>query len=60
MKYVVKMGSVSMLHIPSFIKTYSGIQKLLGGWGGFADTQNGDLISLYLFFQNTGSRLVWP
>jgi hypothetical protein len=28
-KYAVEMGSVAMLHIPSFIKTGSGIKKLI-------------------------------
>jgi hypothetical protein len=31
MKYGVKMGSVAIIYIPSFIKTGSGIQKLVGG-----------------------------
>jgi hypothetical protein len=31
MKYVVEVGSVAMLHIPSFIKSGSGIQKLIRG-----------------------------
>jgi hypothetical protein len=31
MKYAAEMGSGAMLHIPSFIKTGSGIQKLTGG-----------------------------
>jgi hypothetical protein len=30
MKYALEMGSVSMMYIPSFIKTGSGIQKLIG------------------------------
>jgi hypothetical protein len=38
MKYAVEMGSVAMIYIPSFIKTGSGIQKLMGG-GGRGDTQ---------------------
>jgi hypothetical protein len=29
-KYAVEMGSVATIHIPSFIKTGSGILKLLG------------------------------
>jgi hypothetical protein len=28
MKYVIEMGSGAMIHIPSFIKIGSGIQKL--------------------------------
>jgi hypothetical protein len=38
MKYVVEMGSGAIMYIPSFIKTGSGIQKLMGG-GGYTDTQ---------------------
>jgi hypothetical protein len=30
-KYATEMGSRAMIYIPSFIKTGSGIQKLLGG-----------------------------
>jgi hypothetical protein len=49
-KYAVEMGSSATIYIPSFIKTDSGIQKLIAG-----DTQThrwqGDLISLLLFFQ---------
>jgi hypothetical protein len=30
MKYVVQMGSVEMINIPSFIKIGSDIQNLLG------------------------------
>jgi hypothetical protein len=39
------MGSGAMIYVPSFIKTGSGIQKLMGG--GYIDThrQQGDLIS---------------
>jgi hypothetical protein len=29
MKYAIEKGSGAMLHIPSFVKTGSGIQKLL-------------------------------
>jgi hypothetical protein len=47
MKYANEMGSVAMIYIPSFIKSGSGIQKLIGGGG---DTQrymqDGDRISL--------------
>jgi hypothetical protein len=31
MKYAIEMGSGAMIHIPSFIKVGSGIQKLVGG-----------------------------
>jgi hypothetical protein len=37
MKYVVEMGSGPMMYIPSFIKTGSGIQKLM--WRGYTGTQ---------------------
>jgi hypothetical protein len=30
MKYAVEMGSVAMIHVPSFIKTGPGIQKFIG------------------------------
>jgi hypothetical protein len=30
MKYVVEMGSVAMIYVPSFLKIGSGIQKLIG------------------------------
>jgi hypothetical protein len=29
MKYAVEMGSFAMIHIPSFMKIGSGIQKLI-------------------------------
>jgi hypothetical protein len=35
MKYAVKMGSGALMYIPSFIKTGSVIQQLMGGWGGY-------------------------
>jgi hypothetical protein len=31
MKYAVEIGSGVMTYIPNFIKTGSGIQKLIGG-----------------------------
>jgi hypothetical protein len=31
MNYAVEMGSGVMIYIPGFMKTGSGIQKLLGG-----------------------------
>jgi hypothetical protein len=34
MKYAVEMGPGAMIYIPSFMKTGSGIQKLMGGGGG--------------------------
>jgi hypothetical protein len=53
MKYIVEMGSVAIMYIPSFIKTGSGIQKLIAG----IHKQHSDLISLLLFFQNIESKL---
>jgi hypothetical protein len=32
MNYTVEMGSDAMIHIPRFIKTDSGIRKLIGGY----------------------------
>jgi hypothetical protein len=32
MKYAVEIGSGAMIHIPSFIKIGSGIQKLIRGY----------------------------
>jgi hypothetical protein len=37
MKHAVKMGSVAMTHIPSFIRIGSGIQKLTGGIKRYTD-----------------------
>jgi hypothetical protein len=55
MKYDVEMGSGAMIYeyIPTFIKIGSGIQKLIG----VIHRQQGDFISLLLFFQNKESRL---
>jgi hypothetical protein len=53
MKYAVEMGSDVMIYIPSFIKTGSGIQTLMGG----IHRQHGDRINLLLFFENKESRL---
>jgi hypothetical protein len=46
MKHAVEMGSVAMIHIPSFIKAGSDIQKLIGE--GYTDTyrQEGDPVIL--------------
>jgi hypothetical protein len=45
MKYAVKMGSVAMIYMPSFIKIGWGIQKLIGkdaqthtGWRSYKPT----------------------
>jgi hypothetical protein len=52
MKYAVEMGSGAMIYIPSFIKTGSGIQKLIGWGGGCSQTQHGNRIRLLLYFQS--------
>jgi hypothetical protein len=55
MKYVVEMGSVAMIYIPSFIKIDSAIQKLIGGIHRHTDAQthrqHGDCVNLLLFFK---------
>jgi hypothetical protein len=38
MKYAIEVGSGVMTYIPSFMKTGSGIEKLMGG-GGFTDSK---------------------
>jgi hypothetical protein len=50
MKYAVQMASCGMIYIPSFIKTGSAIQKLHIQ----THRQQGDLISLLLFFMRNG------
>jgi hypothetical protein len=47
------MGSGAVIYVPSLIKIGLGIQKLIRG----IHRQQGDLISLILFFQNKESRL---
>jgi hypothetical protein len=54
MKYAIEMGAGAMIYIPSFMKIGSGIQKLLGGTQ--THRQQGDLISLLLFFHNKESK----
>jgi hypothetical protein len=48
MKYAVEMNSDAMIYVPSFIKTGSAIQKLIGE---HTDThrEHSDLISLLLY-----------
>jgi hypothetical protein len=53
-KYAVEMRSGAMIYIPDFMKTGSGIQKLITGG---IHRQHGDHISLLLLFQNKKSRL---
>jgi hypothetical protein len=62
MNHANEVGSGAILYISSFIKIRSGIQKLRGGGvNRHTDTQmnnqDGDRISLLLFFQNKESRL---
>jgi hypothetical protein len=56
MKHAIEMGSGAMIHIASFIKTGSVIQKLIG-WDSQIHRQQCDFTSLPLFFKNKGSRL---
>jgi hypothetical protein len=55
-KYAVEVGSVAMIYIPSFRKIASGIRKLIRRCL-HTQREQGDLISLLLFFQNKESRL---
>jgi hypothetical protein len=55
MAHAVEMGSGAMIHKPNFIKIGSGIQNLIGG--KHTQRENGDCISLLLFFQNKEGRL---
>jgi hypothetical protein len=50
MKYAVDMGPGAMIDIQSYIKMGSGIRKLIGGIHIETHRQQGDLISLFLFF----------
>jgi hypothetical protein len=52
MKYAVGTGSGAVIYIPSFIKTGSGIQKLMKG-NTQTHSQYDDLISVlkFLFFK---------
>jgi hypothetical protein len=62
MKYAFEMGPGAMIHIPSFVKIGSGIEKFDGGGThthSKTHRQQGDLVSLLLFFQNKESRLKW-
>jgi hypothetical protein len=56
MEYAVEMGSGAMICISDFIKTGSGIQKLIRGHSQ-THRQQSDLISLLSFFRNNESRL---
>jgi hypothetical protein len=57
LNYAVEMGSGAVIYVPSFIKIGSGVQELIRGIHRHTHGQQGDLISLLLFFQNKESRL---
>jgi hypothetical protein len=42
MTYAVEMGSVAVIYMQSFIKMYSGIQKLISGIHRHTDTDSTD------------------
>jgi hypothetical protein len=46
MKYVVEMGSGSLIYISCLIKTGSGIQKLMGGGNTQTHRRHGNRITL--------------
>jgi hypothetical protein len=46
-KYIVEMGSSGTIYVPSFIRTGSGIQKLIAGIHRHRD---GKVISLAYFY----------
>jgi hypothetical protein len=50
MKYAVDMDSGAMIYIPSFIKSCSGIQELMGG-DSQTQKQLGDRIKAFYFFK---------
>jgi hypothetical protein len=56
MKCAVEIASGSMIYVPNFVIFCSGVQKL-GGINLQTHRQQGDPISLLLFFQNKGSGL---
>jgi hypothetical protein len=41
MKYASEMGSIAMIHIPSFINVGTGIQKLI--WGFYRHTDSREI-----------------
>jgi hypothetical protein len=58
MNYAFEMGAGAMIYRASFIKIGSAIQNLIGEIHIQTHRQQGDLISLFLFFQNKESRLI--
>jgi hypothetical protein len=58
MKYAIEMDSGGMIYVPGFIKIDPGVQKVL--WEGIlvrTHMQQGDLVCLFLLFQNKKGRL---
>jgi hypothetical protein len=49
MKYPVEMDSGVMIYIPSFIKSGSGIQNLMGG-GIYRHTDSMEIARVYFYF----------
>jgi hypothetical protein len=49
MNYAIEMRLGAMTYIPNFIKTGSGIQKLLGG-GGYRHTGSKVISYAYFYF----------
>jgi hypothetical protein len=45
------MGSAAVIYVATFIKTGSGVQKLIGGIHRHTHGQQRDLISLLYFFK---------
>jgi hypothetical protein len=59
MNYIAEMSLGALIYVPNSVKIDSAIQKLIGGGGIHVqtDTQQRDLISLILFYQNKESRI---
>jgi hypothetical protein len=58
MKYAIEMALGGIIHISSFVKISSDLQLLEGiHTDRHTHRQQGDLISLLLFFQNKASTL---
>jgi hypothetical protein len=55
MKYTAEMGSRTMIYIPTFINTGSGIQKAYGGI--YRPKDRIEIAKTYLFFKHKGIRL---
>jgi hypothetical protein len=57
MNYAIDMGTGAMIYTPIFIKIYSGIHSKVDSGRIHRHRQQGDQISLLLFFQNKESDL---